>query len=103
MGSDNNMKLTLTPKTEAMLLARAESEGEDVNTLLNALLVYALQEEDRDHAEMMQGIQRGLEASAAGRVRPLSEFMAEMNAKYKLPTHLSDEEIFAGEEGITHK
>ena len=97
------MTLTLTPQTEALLVAKAEREGEDINTLLNALLVYALQEEDRDHAEMIQGIQRGLEASAAGRVRPLSEFMAEMNDKYNLPAHLSDEEIFAGEEGITHK
>ena len=97
------MTLTLTPKTEALLVAKAEREGEDINILLNALLVHALQEEDRDHAEMLQGIQRGLEASAAGRVRPLSEFMAEMNAKYKLPTHLSDEEIFAGEEGTPHK
>jgi hypothetical protein len=32
------MTLTLTPKTEAMLLARAEGEGQDANVLGNALL-----------------------------------------------------------------
>lgn len=32
------MALTLTPKTEAMLLARAEDEGQDVNVLADTLL-----------------------------------------------------------------
>ena len=32
------MTLTLTPKTEAMLRARAENEGQDVNTLADTLL-----------------------------------------------------------------
>lgn len=32
------MTLTLTPKTEAMLLARAEDEGQDINTLADTLL-----------------------------------------------------------------
>lgn len=97
------MTLTLTPQTEAMLKARADSEGQDVNQLVNALLVHALQEDDREDAEMMEGIRCGLEASDAGRVRPLSEFVAEIEAKYDLPTHLSDEEVFAGEEGIPRK
>ena len=32
------MTLTLTPQTEALLLARAEDEGQDVNALADALL-----------------------------------------------------------------
>lgn len=97
------MTLTLQPQTEAMLKARAESEGQDVNQLVNSLLVHALREDDRDDAEMIEGIQRGLEASDAGRVRPLAEFVAEMEAKYNLPIHLSDEEVFSGEStGAAH-
>ncbi len=97
------MTLTITPKTETLLLERAEMEGQDVNALADSLLASVLRQEARDHAEMLEGIRRGLEASDAGRVRPLSEFAAEMRAKYNLPTHLSDEEIFSGEEGLHSK
>ncbi len=40
------MTLTLTPKTEAMLLARAEDEGQDVNTLADTLLADLLAHDD---------------------------------------------------------
>lgn len=93
------MTITLAPETEALLRDKAERDGQDVNRLGDALLVYVLQEEARDRTEMLEGIRRGLEASDAGRVRPIAEVSAEMRAKYNLPTHLSDEEIFAGEEG----
>lgn len=94
------MTLTITPRTEAMLLAKAEREGEDVNSLADGLLADLLA---REQAEEVAAIRAGLKASDAGRVRPLAEVAAEMRAKYQLPTHLSDEEIFSGEEGITHK
>ncbi len=94
------MTLTITPKTEAMLLAKAEREGEDINTLADVLLAGLLA---RDQAKETDAIRAGLEASDAGRVRPLAEVAAEMRAKYNLPTHLSDEEIFSGEEGTAHK
>jgi len=94
------MTLTITPKTEAMLLAKAEREGEDINALADGLLADLLA---RDQAEEIAAIRAGLEASDAGRVRLLAEVAAEMRAKYHLPTHLSDEEIFMGEEGITRK
>ncbi len=94
------MTLTITSKTEAMLLAKAEREGEDINTLADVLLAGLLA---RDQAKETDAIRAGLEASDAGRVRPLAEVAAEMRAKYNLPTHLSDEEIFSGEEGTAHK
>jgi predicted transcriptional regulator len=94
------MTLTITPETEAMLLAKAERDGEDINTLADGLLADLLA---RDQAEEIAALRAGLESSDAGRVRPLTEVAAEMRAKYHLPTHLSDEEVFSGEEGIAHK
>ena len=94
------MTLTLTPKTEARLRAWAEYEGENADILAEALLADALA---RVQAEEVAAIQVGLEACDAGRVRPYSEFAAEMRAKYNLPTHLSNEEIFSGEDGLVNK
>ena len=45
------MTLTLTPQTEAMLRARAESEGQDANMLADILLAHVLQDEPQNHAE----------------------------------------------------
>ena len=93
------MSLTLTPKTEARLLAWAEYEGQDADTVADVLLADALA---RVRAEEVAALRIGFEDSDAGRVRPLAEVAAEKRAKYNLPTHLSDEEIFAGEEGLDH-
>ena len=92
--------MTLTPQTEAKLLAWAEYEGQDADIVADVLLADALA---RVQAEEVEAIRIGLEACDAGRVRPFSEFAAEMRAKYNLPTHLSDEEIFSGEDGIVSK
>ncbi len=94
------MTLTLTPQTEAMLLAKARREGQDANTLADWLLANLLV---HDQEEAVEALRVGFESSDAGRVRPLAESAAEMRAKYNLPTHLSDEEIFADEEGLASK
>jgi predicted transcriptional regulator len=94
------MTLTLTPQTEANLLAWAEYEGQEADIVADVLLADALA---RARAAEVEAIRVGMEACDAGRVRPYSEFAAEMRAKYNLPTHLSDEEVFAGEEGIHGK
>jgi len=91
------MTLTLKPETEARLLAWAEYEGQNADILADALLADALA---RVQAEEIAAIRVGFADSDAGRVRPLFEVAAEKRAKYNLPTHLSDEEIFAGEEGL---
>lgn len=87
------MTLTITPKTEAQLAAWAEYEGQDVNVLADILLANAL---DRIRTEEVEAIRVGLEDCDSGRVRPFSEFMTQMQVKYHLPTHLSDEELYAG-------
>ena len=91
------MTLTLTPQTEANLLAWAEYEGQEADIVADALLADALA---RARAAEVEAIRVGFEDSDAGRVRPLAEIAAEKRAKYNLPMHLSDEEIFAGEEGL---
>lgn len=89
------MTLTITPQTESQLRAWAEYEGQDANVLADTLLANAL---DRVRAEEVEAIRVGLEDRDAGRVRPLAESIARMQAKYNLPAHLSDEELYAGDE-----
>ena len=45
------MILTITPKTEALLLARAEGEGQDINTLADTLLADLLAHDEVKAAE----------------------------------------------------
>lgn len=46
--------------------------------------------------EEVEAIRVGLEDCNSGRVRPFSEFMMQMQVKYHMPPHLSDEELYAG-------
>ena len=45
------MTLTLKPETEAMLRAKAEREGKDVNQIADVLLAHVLQEEPQSSAD----------------------------------------------------
>ncbi len=89
------MTLTLTPQTEAKLLAWAEYEGQDADIVADVLLADTLA---RVQAEEVAAIRVGFEDSDAGRVRPLAEIAAEKRVKYNLPMHLTAEELYAGEE-----
>ncbi len=96
------MTITLRPETEARLLERAEREGAeregaDVNAIADALVVAGLEWESWEQAEATESLRRALAESDAGKVRLFSEVAAEWRAKYDLPTHLSDEELVAGE------
>jgi len=76
------MVITLTPENEAKLWERAERVGQDPQRVVNMLLAAALEWEARDRAEAIAGIQRGLEASAAGRVRPVEEVLADLKSRW---------------------
>ena len=76
------MTITLTPETEARLRARAEQEGEDINTVADALINAALEWEARELAESIAGVRRGDSAAAEGKERSLTEFVAEQRAKH---------------------
>ena len=87
------MTIILTPEIQARIQEKAQQEGTDFNAVVNNLLLSALDWEGFDKEETIKGIQRGLDDSDVGRVRPFSEFAAEMRTKYRLPVHLSDEAI----------
>jgi len=77
------LTITITPETEAKLREMAAREGQDMNTIADVLLASAIEWEAAERAEAIEGITRGLEASAAGRVRPAAEVFADMRAKLK--------------------
>ncbi len=91
------MTITLKPETEARLRERAERDGTDMNAIADALVVAGLEWEAREQAEAAESLRRSLAESDVGKTRVFSEVAAEWRAKYRLPTHLSDEEILAGE------
>jgi len=85
-----DMAITLTPETETRLRQRAEREGQDADTLADTLLADALADDPddltpEDAAAIRDGLRRGLEAAAAGRVKPLSQAVAEARHRHGLP------------------
>lgn len=76
------MTISITPELETRLRHRAERKGEDLDAVVEVLLSAALEWEAQEQIEAVAGIQRGLDASAAGRVRPASEVLADMRARH---------------------
>jgi hypothetical protein len=68
-----------------------------MEALTDSLVIAGLEWERREEAEAAECLHRSFAESAAGKVRLFSEAAAEWRAKYNLPTHLSKEEILAGE------
>ncbi len=89
------MSITLTPETENRLREQAERIGEDVDSLAEAIITeglsYDLLADDPDDltdeqmAESRAGNKRGLEAAAAGRVKPLAQVVAEARQRHGFP------------------
>jgi len=87
--------MTLTPETENQLLQQAQRTGEDVNRLADTLIANGLPQdgfEDDPHAlsadeiaDMRAGIERGLEAAAAGRVKSQAQAIAEARQRHDFP------------------
>lgn len=87
------MTITLAPQTEERLREMADREGRDTNTLAGALLAHALEEAEREFEETVAGIERGRQAYAEGRFKPLEQVIAEVRAKHGF----SDAWPFSGE------
>ena len=89
------MTITLTPKTEHLLVQQAQRTGEDINSLADALISDGLSSgtlsvgpddlTDNEIAEIRVGIGRGLEAAAAGRIMPLAKAVAEARQRHEFP------------------
>jgi predicted transcriptional regulator len=78
------MSITLDPELEERVRKSAELKGHALNVEVARILSETLTWEERERQEAIEGIQRGLEAEAAGRVRPASEMIAELERKYGL-------------------
>jgi len=89
------MTITLTPETGTLLQEQARQNGQDINSLADALLADALLADalghdpdnltDEETAEIRAGIRRGLEASATGRIKPLAQAVAEARQQHGFP------------------
>ncbi len=77
--------IDLAPDLEAQLRQKAEREGKPVEAVVHAVLIGALTTEAEDRAEAIAGIQRGLDASAEGKVKPLSQVIAEARERHGFP------------------
>ena len=72
------MTIIIAPQTEAKLKEMASREGREVNALADDLLAAVVEAADRDHREMMEGIERGRQAYAEGRDRPFSGYVSDV-------------------------
>ena len=79
------MTITLHPETEAKLCEKAQREGRTVDWLVNALLAGFLEQEAREQLDPVAAIQEGFDAGAAGREKPLEQYVAEQRARRGLP------------------
>ena len=84
------MSITLTPETENRLREQAERIGKDPDSLAESIITEGLSDDpddltDEEIAEIRVGIQRGLEAAAAGRVKTLAQAVAEARQRHGFP------------------
>jgi predicted transcriptional regulator len=79
------MEVQLTPEIEAQLNDYAVRHGQDPATALSDVLREALEWEQQDYREAVEGIRRGYEDVKAGRTRPAAEFMEELRVKHGFP------------------
>jgi predicted transcriptional regulator len=77
-----SITIDLAPELEAELMRKAESEGRSAEAVAHMLLAEVLEWEIREREEAAAGIRRGLEAGAAGRVKPLSQVIREARERH---------------------
>ena len=94
------MTITLKPATGAMLLARAQQEGKDLDILADALLVRALEAQAREDEETAAAVSKAMAGIEAGREKPLAQYLAEQRAKRGLPDSWPSAKLTETEEGV---
>jgi predicted transcriptional regulator len=77
--------IRLKPERKRQLEDYARRHGQDPAVALNDVLAAALEWENQDYQEAVEGIRRGVADVDAGRTRPASEFLAEVRRKYGFP------------------
>jgi predicted transcriptional regulator len=76
------MSITLDPELEERVLRSARLTGNALDAEVARLVNESLTWEERDRQEAIEGIQRGLEDVAAGRVKPISATFTALEEKY---------------------
>jgi predicted transcriptional regulator len=79
------MEIHLSPQREAQLNDYAQRHGQDPAIALDDVLAAALEWEQQDYREAVEGIRRGYADLEAGRVRPIEESFEELRMKHGLP------------------
>ena len=76
------MELHLSAERQAQLNDYAQRHGQDPAVALDEVLASALESEQLDYQEAVEGIRLGYEAVKAGRTRPAAEFLNELREKH---------------------
>ncbi len=76
------MAIVLKPETEEKLRQTAQWEGQDVDTLADALLAEVLAQRERKFTENVVAVQEAWAAVREGRERPFAEFMADHRRRF---------------------
>ncbi len=94
------MTITLNPATGAMLLAKAQQEGKDLDTLVDALLARTLEAQAREDEETGAAVSNAMAAAEAGREKPMAQYLAEQRAKRGLPNAWPSAKLSETETGV---
>ena len=78
--------ITLDAELEQRLRTIAEQQEQDISVVAAELLATALTWEEQDSAEVVKGIQQGLNDFEADRYQVFDDFAAAQRQKYDLPT-----------------
>ena len=76
------MAITLTPETEAKLRETAWHEGQDADSLADAMLAEVLAPRAQEFEEDITAVQEAWVAVREGRERPFAGFMAEHRQRF---------------------
>jgi predicted transcriptional regulator len=77
--------VSITPERKAQLDDYAQRHGQDTAAALDALLADALEWEQQDYREAVEGIRQGYADYQAGRTQSLAEVFEELRKKHDLP------------------
>lgn len=77
--------IPIRPERKAQLEEYAQRHGQDPAAALDEVLADALEWEQQDYREAVEGIRRGYADYKAGRTRPAAEVFEELREKHGLP------------------
>lgn len=77
------IQIDLSPEAEALLSQQAAREGKEAASYVQELVEESLEWREQDFVEALDGVQRGLADSEAGRVKPLSQVIEDARQRHR--------------------